>query len=170
MPEETETVEEVEQTEPTEQVEQPEAETVEAAAEEETAEYWKNKYQNKQDEAARLHKKVDKFETDAAERKKAEMSETERLQAELAEAQSKAKDLETRQAQNEAAVKVGLPLVFADRLKGETPEELEADAKALLASMPKQTAKPIKGMAPGDGSPTEMTDAQRREFLGLNGY
>lgn len=140
-------------------------ETTETKAEE-TAEYWRKRYENKQDEAARLHKKVEKFEADDIERKKAAMTEMEKLQAERDEALQKAKELETKQAQRDAAEKTGLPLVFANRLQGATPEELEADAKQLLESMPKSKGgKPLGGMAPVEAEQHTVTDADRRKFL-----
>ena len=93
------------------------------------------------------------------------MSETERLQAELADAQRRADELATKQAQRDAAEKVGLPAVFAERIKGATPEEMEADAKLLLDNMPKAKQKPIGGMSPAEAEQKGLTDDDRRKFL-----
>lgn len=132
----------------------------------ESAEELARKLQNKIEEAARLHKKVEKFEADEEARKKATLSETERLQQERDEAVKTANELKTKQAQRDAAEKAGLPLVFADRLKGATPEELEADAKNLLESMPKGTKKPptTPASSPADAVQAN-TDEERRRFL-----
>ena len=161
MPEE---VEKVETTPQAEEQPKPTTATVEEKVEM-SAEELARKLRNKEEEAARLHKKVEKFEQDEAERKKAAMSETERLQAELAEARKAAQELATKQAQRDAAEKIGLPLVFAERLKGATPEELEADAKKLLESMPKGKVAETKAAAPGAGESATVTDADRRKFL-----
>lgn len=77
---------------------------------------------------------------------KAEMTETERLKAELAQAQ--AERLTTlREA---VAAKYNLPDVIAGRLQGNTREELEADAKALVDGLPKPT---LKSPGPVGGNP-----------------
>lgn len=132
----------------------------------ENAEELARKLRNKEEEAARLHKKVEKFEQEEAERKKSQLTEKERLEAERDEALKTAAELKTKQAQRDAAEKVGLPLVFADRIKGATPEDMEADAKMLLESMPKAPKKPgpTPPSSPADGTQT-ITDDERRKFL-----
>lgn len=132
----------------------------------ESAEELARKLRNKTEEAERLHKKVEKFEAEESERKKSAMSETEQLKMERDQLAIKAKELETKQHQRDAAEKVGLPLVFADRLKGATPEELEADAMKLLENMPKGTKKAptTPASSPADGGQT-VTDEERRRFL-----
>lgn len=113
---------------------------------------------NKRDEAARLHTKVEKFETE-------KLSETERLQKERDDALKTANELKTKQAQRDAADKVGLPPHLADRLKGATPEELEADAKMLLDSLPKvKKPGPTPASSPADGA-QPASDDERRKFL-----
>lgn len=57
-------------------------------------------------------------------------AENERLKTEKA-------DLERRQLQTKVATEAGLPLPLADRLKGESEEEMTADAKSILALLPK---------------------------------
>lgn len=124
---------------------------------------------NKTEEADRLHKKIEKFELEAEEKRKAEMTEAQRLKEERDTFERQAKSLERAQRQRDAADKAGLPLMFAERLKGETPEELEADAKALLEAMPKAPAKQqgkIGNNAPGEKAVAgELTDDERRAFL-----
>lgn len=131
----------------------------------ESAEELAHKLRNKEDEAARLHKKLDKFEAEEEERKRAAMSETDKIKADLLAAQTKARELETKQAQRDIAEKVGLPSAFADRIKGETPEAMEADAKALLDAMPKGTRKPVVHSSTPDGAAPGSTDEDRRKFL-----
>lgn len=100
------------------------------------------------------------------ERKKAELSETERLKAELAERDLKLKQLTTKTQQQEIASKIGLPAVFATRIQGETPEEMEADAQAMLDALPKSKAAPNVGAtSPGEHAITGETEAQRLKRL-----
>jgi hypothetical protein len=132
----------------------------------ESAEELARKLRNKQEEAERLHKKVEKFEADEAARKTAALTETERLQKERDEALQTAAELKTKQAQRDAAEKVGLPTAFADRIKGDTPEAMEADAKMLLENMPKAPKKPgpTPASSPAEGTQA-ATDDERRKFL-----
>lgn len=44
----------------------------------------------------------------------------------------------------------GFPAAWADRLRGDTEEDMEADAKSLMAALPKPAA-PNANAAPGDG-------------------
>jgi superfamily II DNA helicase RecQ len=100
------------------------------------------------------------------ERKLADLSETDRLKAQIVKLEKTIEELTTRQMQIEAAEKVKLPMIFADRIRGETPEEMEADAKALLEAMPKGKGTPDTGETnPGENKITGETDAQRRKRL-----
>jgi hypothetical protein len=150
---------------PEEKVAEVKTETVETKVTE-SAEDLARRLRNKEEEAARLHKKVEKFEADEETRKKAAMSETERLQKERDEALQTAAELKTKQAQRDAAEKVGLPTAFADRIKGDTPEAMEADAKMLLENMPKAPKKPgpTPASSPAEGGQA-TTDDERRKFL-----
>ena len=117
--------------------------------------------------AKALEKKVQEFEQAEQKRKEAELSEMERLQKQLDEAKQKAAALERENAQRKAADDAGLPLAFADRIKGETPEAMLADAQALLEAMPKASAPPkIKPTNVG-GNAQQVTesDAERRKRL-----
>lgn len=121
---------------------------------------------NKADEAARHFKKLEKFEQEEARRKEAEMSEIERANKRAQELEAKVKQLEFSKLQHEIAAKVGLQSVFADRIRGETPEEMEADAKMLLDALPKPKAAPNIGATnPGDKASIEETYAQKMERL-----
>ncbi len=107
-------------------------------------------------------------ELSAAQKAKAEaeMTEVQKLSARLAETETALKS-ERRTAQmSEIASRLGLPPALAKRLQGETPEEIEADAKALLETLPKP-AKPGPGIIPNPGSnaTTGPTDDQLRGIL-----
>lgn len=86
-------------------------------------------------------KKAAEYEAQAKAKAEGEMSELQKAQARMAELEAKLKQSEHQTAQAAAAVKAGLPAAFASRLQGETPEELEADAKSLLEALPKADPK-----------------------------
>lgn len=100
------------------------------------------------------------------ERKKAELSETDRLKAELAEREQKLKQLTIKTQQQEIANKIGLPPAFVSRIQGETPDEMEADARYLLENMPKGKAAPNAGAtSPGEKATSGETEAERLKRL-----
>ena len=121
---------------------------------------------NKADEADRHFKKLAKFEQEEAKRKEAEMTEIERANKRQQELENEVRQLKISKLQHDIAAKVGLPAIYADRLKGETPEELEADAKLLLEAQPKQKAAPNAGATnPGEQASKEETRAQKLKRL-----
>jgi hypothetical protein len=78
-----------------------------------------------------------------------EMTELEKAQAraaqleqEKAQAVKEASDATLKALRLEIGLKKGLSPLLADRLTGSTPEEMEADADALLASLPTPQAAP----------------------------
>jgi len=105
---------------------------------------------------------LEKYKQREEERKKAEMTELERLKAEYDQAQAELKASRLRTMQIEVAAKLGLPAALSDRLKGETLEEMEEDAKAILEVLPKQKAAPNTGATnPGEQASKEETRAQK---------
>ena len=96
-------------------------------------------------EAASRRKRLEELEAEEAKRAEAAMTETEKATKRAQELEAKLKAYERTEAQRTVAEKVGLPAALATRLQGETPEELEADAKALLETLPKPT-KPAPGI------------------------
>lgn len=91
-------------------------------------------------------------------------------QAKLAGAEAKTRELELTQARRAAAEKVGLPAALADRLRGETPEEMEADAKAVLGALPKPAAPNInngQGGAATNGA--RFDEAERKRLASIYG-
>ena len=94
-------------------------------------------------------------------RKEAEMTELQKLQAQLDKTQAELKKTQLDGLRHQVAIDVGLPLVFADRLKGETLEELMTDAKKLLEALPKAPKTPVVGATnPGAGASQGETNAQ----------
>jgi len=134
----------------------------------------KRSLQNKTEEAIRVHEKLDKYEKVEQEKRDAELSEIEKLQKQIDE---KTKELETTQSEleqmklnekkREVAQEIGLPPAFALRIQGATPEEMKADAQALLDAMPK--GKSLTSLTNPDSNLTSKneTDAQRAKRLGL---
>lgn len=112
--------------------------------------------------ADRLHKKNEKFEAEEKKRLEAQLTEAERLAKERDAALAEAATLKLEKQQRVIAERVGLPLSLADRIKGATPEEMEADAKQLAEAMPKPKIQPIGSTAPGEGQPAGETIEQRR--------
>ena len=107
--------------------------------------------------------KLAEYEAAEAKRKEAEMSELEKLNAKLKDAQEKIDAANRREMQRAAADKLKLPAALADRLKGSTAEEMEADAAAIMAALPKPATN-LSATNAGNGSTAE-TDAQRRARL-----
>jgi chromosome segregation ATPase len=121
-------------------------------------------------EAAERRKRLEALETAEAKKKESELSEVEKLTKRLQEAEAKLSQKEKTEARRAVAEKVGLPAAFASRLQGETPEEMEADAKALLEALPK-TTKPQPGPVtnPGaQGSKEETRDQKRARLFGTS--
>lgn len=93
----------------------------------------------------------------------------EKQQADLQTAQAEAKSASLKILQRDAAAQTSLPAPLAERLKGETLEELVADAKSILAALPKPAAPNINasngaGGAPGPG---QMSDAEKAEIAAI---
>jgi len=113
-------------------------------------------------QAKKAAAELERYKKAEEERKQAEMSETDRLKAELERAQSELKAKTVRTMQIEVAAKLGLPAALSDRLHGETLEEMEEDAKAILEALPKQKAAPNTGTTnPGEQASKEETRAQK---------
>lgn len=110
-------------------------------------------------------KRLEQLEAEEKKRQDAAKSEIEKAQDQLREAQEKARKLELKELQRQAAEKHKLPAALAARLQGETLEELEADAEALAKTLPKLTAPPVPPNNPGPGASDGETDDQRRARL-----
>ena len=96
-------------------------------------------------------------------RKEAEMTELQKLQAELEKAQAELKAAKLAELKRSVAAKVELPLIFADRLIGETEKDLEDDAKRILEALPKvPKPPPVSPTSPGAGARQGETVAEQR--------
>lgn len=124
-------------------------------------------------EREKAQKDADKARTEA-ERKAAEESGNwkalyEKQQADLAAAQEKARALELATVRRDVAGKVGLPPALAERLHGETPEEMEEDARTLLAALPKPGAPNINGTGGASAPASGYSDEERKRLASIYG-
>jgi hypothetical protein len=121
-------------------------------------------------ERGKAEKAAAKAQADAEAKVLAEQGKYKELydkqQAELQTAQAEAKAAATKLLQRDVAAKVNLPLPLAERLRGETADEMEADANTLLAAMPKPAAPNINANSGAGGAPAvgQMSDAEKREL------
>ena len=72
--------------------------------------------------------------------------------------------LEAAAMRREVAAKVNLPAALVDRLQGETADELEADAKALIAALPKPAAPNINAGSPAGVPPANVMSEEERKL------
>ncbi len=113
-------------------------------------------------------KKVAELEEAEKKRKEAEMTELQKAQAKLAELEGQLQTEKLARMRQEAATAAKLPAEFAERLKGETPEDLKADAEKVaetLKKIQKPGGPPVNPTNPNNNSENGETDAQRRQFL-----
>jgi hypothetical protein len=124
------------------------------------------KAQSKAEEATR------KAAADAEAKTLAEQGEFkrlyEKLQADFQAQAERVAAMERQRTQGEIASKLGLPASLASRLQGATPEEMEADAKALLDALPKPTAPNINP-TPGGVNSTQLGAADAAELAAIYG-
>lgn len=102
----------------------------------------------------RMRRQLQEFDglkQELADLKKKDQTDTERLTGELAEARARADKAEAKVARYEVALDKGLTLRQANRLVGDTPEELEEDADDLL--------KDLKGASSTDTGDDDSTDS-----------
>ena len=91
-------------------------------------------------EAQSLRHRLKEFEEKQQKEAEAKLSETELLKKQLGEAQAALRAKQMAELRQNAARAAGLPEELADRLNGETEEELTIDALALARSIPKPQA------------------------------
>jgi anthranilate phosphoribosyltransferase len=165
MDEETKT--EMVESEPQESVKAPTMEDIQAELERTRAALKKAN-----GEAAKYRKTAEQVEQERKDKEEAEMTALEKANKRAADLEAELNRTKRESLQKEIAAKVGLPARLATRLQGETPEEMEADAKAILEDLPKPPApvKPGPGILPanpGANGSSGETREQRRARLGL---
>ena len=84
---------------------------------------------------------IAKAKSDADARAMAEQGKFEQLykqtQTELEAERQRAASAALAVTRRDVAARLNVPVALADRLRGDTPEEIEADAKQLMAALPK---------------------------------
>ena len=81
--------------------------------------------------------------------KKSQMTEVERAKAEKAELEETVRSLQQENWRRDAAAKADLDPTWADRVQGETKEEMVADAKRLAEALSGQSKSPGVGSLAG---------------------
>lgn len=110
-------------------------------------------------------KELERLKADEAKRKEAEMTEAEKLKARADKLEAELMQERSERLRLKVASKHALPDTLASRLKGETEEELEADAQELAKLLPTKTEEKkqpqLKATDIANGQ-NGKTDAQRR--------
>ena len=90
----------------------------------------------------------------------------EAAQQRIAETEARLKSAEIASIKREVAGKLNMPQALANRLQGETLEEIEADAKELMAALPKPAAPNINSGTGNGATPTGvgMSEAEKKEL------
>jgi hypothetical protein len=115
-------------------------------------------------EAKRHKARADVLEREKQEREDAERSELEKVQRKLNEAEGKIADLERGDRAKQAAIEAQIPDLW-DRLKGDTAEELAADAKAMAERFgPRKDERRDLGSGPRDATPAKGNDAMNERI------
>lgn len=142
------------------EVEKPE-EFDEARAKALIAKLRENERQAKKDKA-----RLAELEQESLTRQEAEKTELQKAQDRATKLEAEKRMLEIQVMRRDVASRTKLPDALVDRLKGETPEDMEADALALLAALPTPVPPKLGPTNPG-GEHTGETDAERRKRLGV---
>jgi hypothetical protein len=108
-------------------------------------------------------KELARLKAEEQKRIEAQMTEQERLQKERDELASKAAKLEADILRRDVIAETGLPSQLADRLRGDSREDLVADALELLKLLPK--TKSTQSVTNPGGASSDETEAQMRERL-----
>ncbi len=125
------------------------------------------KLRERDKEAERLAKKLEAFEKAEQERRQAEMSELEKAQQKATQLESELAGLRLKELQRQAAKTAGIPDELAERLRGATLDELQADAEGLAKLLPKKQPPPVPPTNPGNASGQgETLEERRRRLLG----
>ena len=93
----------------------------------------------------------------------------EAAQQRIAETEARLKAAEIASIKREVASRLNMPQALANRLQGETLEDIESDAKDLMAALPKPAAPNINSGTGNGAAPTGATvDREMLLALGLN--
>jgi len=111
-------------------------------------------------------KELEQLKAEKSKRDEAEMTESQRNQKRAEEAEAKAQKLETDVMRRDVIAETGLPVIFTERLKGTTKEEMLADAQELAKTLPTLKAPPKLPPTNPSNADTSGSEAELREKLG----
>jgi hypothetical protein len=135
----------------------------------------KRALQAERDARSAAEKRASEAEAQVQKFKDANLTDQQRLEKERDDAKSVASSAQLTLARYEAAEKAGIPLSWAKRLVGATPDELVADAKAVKAELDskstgrKPAPDPSQGGAGGTGGSARSVSAGRDMFAAARG-
>lgn len=120
-------------------------------------------------EKAKSEAAVKRAQEEAEAKRLAEQGEFQKLyeqaQAKMQEAEERARALELAGIRRDVAARLNLPAGLVDRLRGEDEAAIEADAKALIAALPKPAAPDINAGNVGGGKPQSwLGGLSKQEF------
>ena len=122
------------------------------------------KERTKADEKA--NKAREEAERKAAEEQGKYQELYEAAQRRIADTEAKLKAAEIASLKREVAQRHNMPVALAQRLQGEDEATIEADAKELMAALPKPTAPNINSGTGNGATPTAgaMSEAEKKEM------
>jgi cobalamin biosynthesis Mg chelatase CobN len=120
-------------------------------------------------EAAKHRIAAEKIEADKKAREEAEMSELDKTRKEARELKARVAQMERDTLAREIAAKVGLPAKLATRLQGNTAEEMEQDAQAILEALPKP-GKPPPGPVANPGANGQQGETVDQQLARIHGH
>lgn len=89
------------------------------------------------------------------------------LSNELAAANTKIKGYEVANLKTSAALAAGIPMEFAERLSGETKEDIEKDAASVAKLFKARNTKGVPRFEQDEGVPASEEEARKNEFRKL---
>jgi len=110
-------------------------------------------------------KELEQFKAEKAKRDEAEMTELQRIQKAANEREAENAKLKADILRRDVIAETGLPAIFADRLKGETKEDMLNDAQELAKLLPTMKVAPHVPLTNPANASTRETEAQKRERL-----
>lgn len=110
-------------------------------------------------------KELEQLRVDKKQREDAALTESERHKKERDELALENAKIKSDLLRRDVIDETGLPAIFADRLKGDSKEELLADAEAIAKTLPQLKVAPKVPATNPNQAQTIETDTQKRERL-----
>jgi chromosome segregation ATPase len=108
--------------------------------------------------------KAEKYDTDIA----AKDDEISKSKKSIQDLEAKVRKYENDSAKTKIATEVGLPISMADRLRGDTEEELKKDAESLKASLKSSYgAAPLADPEPSGGDGDDENESYKKMLKGI---